>query len=182
MLKISPGARISRFADIENSVRGTAIIIHEGVVIDSFVKIKPAGGSGDVEIGAHTTINSGVVIYTGNGLTIGSHCAIAANCTFAPVNHQYGDRDTLIVEQGFMPSRGGIVVEDDVWIGANVILLDGAVVRRGCVIGAGAVVTGELPAYSICVGAPAKVTGYRGADEGRADEAETVNISESVAR
>lgn len=181
-MKISPGARISRLADIENSVRGTVTTIHDGVVIDSFVKIKPAGGEGDVEIGAHTTVNSGVVIYSGNGVTIGSHCAIAANCTFAPVNHQYGDPDKLIVDQGFMPSRGGIVVEDDVWIGANVILLDGAIVRRGCVVGAGAVVTGELPAYSICVGAPAKVTGFRGVSEGPATEAETVNISESVAR
>lgn len=182
MLKISPGARISRLADIENSKRGTVIVIGEGVVIDSFVKIKPAGGTGDVTIGAHTTVNSGVVIYSGNGVTIGRHCAIAANCTFAPVNHAFGDRDRPIVEQGFMPSRGGIVVEDDVWIGANVVLLDGAIIRQGCVVGAGAVVTGELPAYSISVGAPAKVAGYRGARERCAAKTETVNISESVAR
>ena len=167
MLKISPTARISPLADIEESSRGTAISIEDGVAIDSFVKIKPAGGSGDVRIGAHTTINSGVVIYTGNGVDIGRHCAIAANCTFAPVNHEYHARDRRIVDQGFMPSRGGIVIEDDVWIGANVVLLDGAVLRRGCVVGAAALVRGEIPAYAICAGNPARVIGYRGANASR---------------
>ena len=162
MLVISPHARISPLADIEDSTRGTVISIEEGVVIDSFVKIKPAGGTGDVRIGAHSTINSGVVIYTGNGIDIGRHCAIAANCTFAPVNHEYRSREKLITEQGFVPSRGGIVIEDDVWIGANVVLLDGAIVRRGCVIGAGSLVAGELPPYTVNVGSPARVVAKRG--------------------
>lgn len=165
MLKISPGARISNLADIEDSAKGTVISIGDGVTIDSFVKIKPAGGVGDVDIGAHTTINSGVVIYTGNGVRIGRHCAIAANCTFAPVNHEIGSRGARITDQGFMPSRGGIVLEDDVWIGANVVLLDGAVLRQGCVVGAGSLVRGELPPYAICVGSPARVVGYRGEEK-----------------
>lgn len=162
MLKISPRARISPLADIEDSVRGSVIEIADGASIDSFVKIKPAGGDGDVRIGENTAINSGCVIYTGNGVTIGRDCAIAANCTFASTNHEIARRDVQIVHQRFMPSRGGIVVEDDVWIGANVVLLDGAVLRRGCVVGAGSVVRGELPPYSINVGAPTRVVGYRG--------------------
>lgn len=161
MLVISPNAQVSDLADIEDSTRGTVIAVEEGVVIDSFVKIKPAGGTGNVRIGAHSTVNSGVVIYTGNGVDIGRHCAIAANCTFAPVNHEYRSRDALITEQGFMPSRGGIVLEDDVWIGANVVLLDGAIVRQGCVVGAGSLVTGELPPYTINVGTPTRVVGKR---------------------
>ena len=87
MIEIHPTARVSRFADIEDSVRGTRIIIGAHSVIDSFVKIKPAGGTGDLTIGTHTVINSGVVFYTGNGIRIGNYVAIAANCTFAPVNH-----------------------------------------------------------------------------------------------
>ena len=70
-------------ADIEDSVRGSSIVIEDGVSIDSFVKIKPAGGDGDVVIGRDTTINSGVVIYTGNGVRIGANVAIAANTTIA---------------------------------------------------------------------------------------------------
>lgn len=161
MLIISPRARVSPLADIEDSTRGSRILIEEGVVIDAFVKIKPAGGSGDVRIGRNSVINSGCVIYTGHGVTIGAHVAVAANCTFAATNHEYRDPRRLIMEQGFMPGRGGIVVEDDVWIGANTVLLDGAIVRRGCVVGAGSLVRGELPPYSISRGAPATVTGYR---------------------
>lgn len=161
MLMIAETARVSPLADIEDSVRDSKIVIGEGAVIDSFVKVKPAGGSGDVTIGNNTVINSGTVIYTGHGVSIGANVAIAANCTLAPTNHEYRDKSKSIKDQGFMESRGGIVIEDDVWIGANVVLLDGAVVRRGAVIGAGSVVRNELPAYSINVGTPAKTIGYR---------------------
>ncbi len=161
MLIISPTAVVSALADNEDSVRGSRIVIGDGVRIDSFVKIKPAGGTGDVVIGANSYINSGCVIYSGNGVTIGSDVLIAANCTFAGVNHEYRRRDLKIIEQRFQPSRGGIVVEDDVWIGANAVLLDGAVLRRGCVIGAGAVVRGEIAEFAVAVGAPARIIGYR---------------------
>jgi virginiamycin A acetyltransferase len=161
MLIISENARISKFADIEDSVRGSKIIIDEGVAIDSFVKIKPAGGTGDVHIGANSVINSGTVIYSGNGVEIGKRVAIAANCTLAPTNHEIRDRIKWITDQGFMTSRGGIVIEDDVWIGANAVLLDGAILRRGCVVGAGTVVRGELEPYSINVGVPARRIGFR---------------------
>lgn len=161
MLRISPEAVVSPLADIEDSVRGSVIEIARRAVVDSFVKIKPAGGPGDVRIGEGTTINSGCVIYTGNGVSIGRNCAIAANCTFASVNHEYRDPGRPIVEQGFMPSRGGIVVEDDVWIGANAVLLDGAVLGRGCVVGAGSVVRGRLRPYSVNVGNPAREVASR---------------------
>ena len=118
MLIISKESMISSLADIEDSVRGSKIVIEEGVVIDSFVKIKPAGGSGDVHIGSFTFINSGTVIYIGNGITIGSHVSVGANCTLAPTNHEVRNKHVLIQKQGFMPSRGGIIIEDDVWIGA----------------------------------------------------------------
>jgi len=160
-LEIDPTARVSDLADIEDSVRGSVIRIGARSVIDSFVKIKPAGGLGDVVIGENVTLNSGCVIYTGHGLTIGDNVAIAANCTFAPVNHAFEDRNRLIVEQGFQPSRGGIRIGDDVWIGANCVFLDGAVVNTGCVVAAGTVVKGEVPAYSIVAGNPMRVIGTR---------------------
>src|SRR5215510_7041889 len=119
MLRISEKAFISRLADIEDSVRGTLIIIEDGVHIDSFVKIKPAGGTGNVRIGKNSYINAGVVIYTGNGVDIGEDVLIAANCTLAPVNHEYRSKQRKIVEQRFQPSKGGIIIENDVWIGVN---------------------------------------------------------------
>ncbi len=161
MLLISPDARISPFADLEDSLRGSRIEIADGCQIDAFVKIKPVGGTGDIIIGAKSYINSGTVIYSGNGVRIGSHVLIAANCTLAPVNHEYRDKSRLVAEQRFMESRGGIIIEDDVWIGSNSVILDGAIIRRGCVIAAGSVVRGELPPYAICAGNPAVVKDYR---------------------
>lgn len=161
MLIISPQARVSRLADIEDSSRGTRIVVEDGVVIDSFVKIKPAGGLGDVVIGAGSVINSGCVLYTGNGIRMGRDVLVAANCTFAPANHAFGDLDRPIRSQGFQPSRGGIVIEDDVWIGANCVLVDGVVIGRGSVIGAGSVVRGVLPPFCIAFGTPAVVRGWR---------------------
>lgn len=153
-INIADSARVSPLADIEDSLRGSRIEIGAHSVIDSFVKVKPAGGTGDLLVGAHVVINSGCVLYTGNGISIGDHVAVAANCTFAPVNHAYKDKTRLIREQGFLPGRGGIVIEDDVWIGANSVLLDGSILRRGCVLGAGSIVRGELAGYTVYAGNP----------------------------
>ena len=161
MIEFHSTTRVSTLADIEDSVRGTRIVVGEYSVIDSFVKIKPAGGSGDIEIGNHCHINSGCVLYTGNGIHIGNDVLVAANCTFAPVNHAFSDRSKPIRLQGFGENRGGILIEDDVWIGANCVILDGAIVRRGCVVAAGSVVRGELAAYSIYGGNPIRMLGVR---------------------
>lgn len=161
-IHLHPTARVSTHADIEASVRGSEIRVGEGSVIDSFVKVKPAGGSGDLIIGDRVTINSGCVLYTGNGIVIGDDVAIAANCVFAPVNHEVSDRTRLITSQGFQPSRGGITIEDDVWIGAGCIFLDGTHLRRGCVVGAMSLVSGEVAEYSIVAGNPLRHLGARG--------------------
>jgi virginiamycin A acetyltransferase len=161
MLTIASTARISPLADIEDSQRGSRIVIEDDVVIDAFVKMKPAGGSGDVLIGHGTIINSGCVLYTGNGIRIGQNVLIAANCTLASTNHEFADPDRLIIEQGFQPSRGGIVIGDDVWIGANCVVLDGTMIGTGCVVGAMSLLRGTLAPYSIAHGAPASVRGWR---------------------
>jgi len=161
MIEIHPTARISPLADIEDSVRGTKIVIGAYSVIDSFCKIKPAGGSGDVIIGENVVVNSGCVIYSDNGVEIMSDAAIAANCVFAPVNHQYKNASMPIREQGFAPSKGGILIEQDVWIGAGCVFLDGAIVRRGCVIGAMSLVNKDTQSLGVYAGNPAIMTGLR---------------------
>lgn len=161
MLTISEQAKISELADIEDSVKGSRIIIEANVMIDAFVKIKPAGGFGDIRIGEGSYVNSGTVIYSGNGVLIGRSVLIAANCTLAPTNHEYKAKDRLIVEQNFRPSKGGIVIEDDVWIGVNTVILDGALIRKGCVIGACSLVKGELEAYGVYAGNPLEKIGER---------------------
>ena len=162
MIEIDPTATVSPRADIEDSVRGTKVVIGPRVCVDSFVKIKTAGGMGNVIIGQDCHVNSGTVIYTGNGVTIGNGVLIAANCTLAPTNHQYERADMPIRLQRFKPSRGGIVIEDDVWIGAGCIILDGSVIRQGAVVGAGSLVRGELAAFRVYAGNPLREIGRRG--------------------
>ena len=161
MISIHPLGIVSSTADIEDSTRGSQVTIGANSMVDSFVKIKFAGGIGDIIIGSSTYINSGCVLYSGNGIKIGDHVSIAANVVFAPVNHAFEKKDLLIQKQGFKASKGGIVIEDDVWIGAGCVLLDGSVVRRGSVIGAMSLVRGEVPAYNIHVGNPMKLVGWR---------------------
>lgn len=161
MLLISKEARISPLADIEDSVRGSRIIIGRGTVVDSFVRIKPVGGMGDVEIGENVHVNSGTVIFSGNGVKIGNDVLISPSCVLAPVNHAYRERSRTVIEQRFGPSRGGIVIEDDVWIGANTTVLDGARIGRGAVIGANSLVRGELKPYLVYAGNPLRLIGSR---------------------
>lgn len=157
MKYISKSSRISKLVDIEDSVRGSVLSIGENTFIDSFVKIKFSGGDKDIIIGDGCFINSGTVIYSGNGVQIGENVMIAANCTISPTNHKYSDKNIKIVNQGFMQSKGGIIIEDDVWIGANTVILDGAKIRKGVVIGAHSLVGNvELQEYGVYVGNPLK--------------------------
>jgi acetyltransferase-like isoleucine patch superfamily enzyme len=160
MLIVAEDAQVSPLADIEESVKGTRIEIGPACVIDAFVKIKPSGGMGDFVTGARCYLNSGVVVYTGNGVRMGDDVLIAANCTFAPVNHDFSSRARTM--RAHAPSRGGIVIGSDVWIGANSVVLDGAVIGDGVVVGAGSVVTGRLEPYGIYRGSPARLAGHRG--------------------
>jgi len=155
--QIHPSARISKLADIELSVRGSKLIVEAGAQIDSFVKIKFAGGDGDIRIGENTYLNSCCVLYSGHGITIGDNVLVAANCTLASTNHEYKDRNKPIRLQGFRPSKGGIVIENDVWIGANSVILDGTHIANGCIVSAQSVVRGHLLEAGIYGGNPAQL-------------------------
>ncbi|ACT02476.1 acyltransferase [Paenibacillus sp. JDR-2] len=158
---ISDSAAISPLCDLETSVRGSKLIIGDHSKIDAFVKIKFAGGSGDIQLGQQVQINSGTVIYSGNGVRVDDNVLVAANCTFASVNHAYLDRNRLIREQGFLPSKGGIIIEEDVWIGANCVILDGTHIGKGAVVGANSLVRGKLEAYGVYAGNPLRLKGVR---------------------
>lgn len=162
MNQISNLANVSSLCDIETSLKGSKLVVGDYSLIDSFVKIKMAGGTGDIIIGDNVYINSGCVLYCGNGITIGNDVLISANCTLAPTNHAFNDINKLIRKQGFMQSKGGIVIEDDVWIGANCTILDGALIRKGAVVGAQSLIMGELDMFSIYAGCPIRKIRTRG--------------------
>jgi virginiamycin A acetyltransferase len=158
---IAPSAHVSPLADLDDSVRGSTLTIGAGTRIDAFVKVKFAGGTADITIGEECQLNSGCVLYSGNGIVIGNGVLVAANVVLAPTNHAIVDLTRPIRAQGFAPSRGGIAIEDDVWIGAGAVLLDGARVGRGAVIGALTLIRGEVEPYSIVVGNPPRAVGSR---------------------
>ncbi len=88
-------------------------------------------------------------------IKIGKDCLIAAHSGIFANNHIYSDPTQLIMSQGV--TRQGIVIEDDCWLGSGVKVLDGVTIGRGSVVGAGAVVTKNIPPFSIAVGVPARV-------------------------
>lgn len=149
--------KISNLASIEISTKGTDTVIGENCTIDDFVKIKHVGGNGNIILGNHVYLNSGCVLYSGNGISIGNNVLIGPNCNLVPVNHQYQDTHIAIRLQGFKPSKGGIIIEDNVWLGAGVTVLDGAVIKTGCVVAANSVVSGLLEPYGIYGGNPTKL-------------------------
>lgn len=110
-------------------------------------------------IGSWVFINHHTVFSTPHGIRIGNFVMIGPNCLFASVHHSFDkwDKPMIFQKAEFKP----IVIEDDVWIGANVIVLGGVTIGRGSVIGAGAVVTKDVEPFSIVGGVPAKLIRYR---------------------
>lgn len=130
------------------------IIIGKKTRISSYVVIKV--NKGMLKIGGNCTINSFCYIYADEkGIDIGNDVLIGPNVSINGLNYNYIDKEKHIVDQG--TTSLGIKIEDDVWIGANTAILDGVTIGRGAVIGAGAVVTRDIPQYSVAVGVPAKV-------------------------
>jgi virginiamycin A acetyltransferase len=154
--EIAESAIISPLAHLIPSVRGTRMVIGARTQVMEFVVLKCVGGVGDIVIGDDCYINPHCVLYSGNGIRIGNDVLIAPGTIIAPTNHALSRRDAPIRLQGFMPSRGGVVVEDDVWIGANSVLIDGVHIGQGAVIAAGSVVTDSVPAYEIWGGVQAR--------------------------
>lgn len=97
---------------------------------------------------------------SGGYIIIGSNCLISQHITMVASGHEY-KKDILISKQGWNVIKRNIVIEDDVWIGANTVILPGIRIKEGAVIGAGSVVTKDVPPYAIVAGNPAKILKYR---------------------
>lgn len=108
---------------------------------------------GDLIIGDYTRIGLRNTII--GPATIGSHVNLAQNVTVTGLNHNYRDVEKRIDEQGVSTQR--VTIEDDVWVGANSVILAGVTLGKHCVVAAGSVVSRSVPPYSICAGCPAKV-------------------------
>jgi acetyltransferase-like isoleucine patch superfamily enzyme len=115
-----------------------------------------APGAARVRIGAGTFLNKGVMVAAQELVEIGSHCMLANGCFVSDANHRFDDLEQPVTWQGFV-SRGPTRIGDNCWLGANVVVGSGVQVGERCVIGANSVVTGDLDAFSVAAGAPARV-------------------------
>jgi acetyltransferase-like isoleucine patch superfamily enzyme len=93
-------------------------------------------------------------------INIGERVLVGHRCTFFSDEHVFENLDELIWFQDRNPAP--IVVEDDVYFGCNVVVLSGVTIGRGAVIGAGSVVTKDVPSLAVVGGIPARVIRYRG--------------------
>jgi maltose O-acetyltransferase len=96
-------------------------------------------GCGEIEIGSHIGISSGSQIYT--------------------QNHKYKDKNVLYYQQEVELAK--VVIEDDVWVGADSLIMAGVTLKRGTIVAAGSVVTKDSESYSVIAGVPAKKIGQR---------------------
>ena len=142
---------------VQLSARGTAdegIEIGQRVLIGPNVRLRTQ--EGNINIGDDCNIGPDCRIGTSTNITIGKHCLFGGRCYIGGLQHSFEDTDIPITEQEVI-SRGGVQFGDDVWLGAHVIVNDGVKIGKGAIIGAGSVVTKDIPAYAIAVGIPANV-------------------------
>ena len=175
-IQIHPSTYVARSAkiqiDADGCVLGGRVVVSESVTISDGVIIAPYGGS--IEIGVHAYVGPYCVLYGHGGLVIGPNTMIGAHSIIVPANHGLTRLDKPMTVQPLIMK--GIAIGEDVWIGAGCKVLDGVHIGNGAVIGAGSVVTKNINAYVIAVGAPAKAVGSRQKSSGAESEQTTDTV------
>ncbi len=174
---LHPQGYVSPWAEMAGArlVRGAHVFVGDRVVLYSMCggvvelgdrahlhreTIVELGEGGGLVVGADTHIQPRCLLASFLApIRIGGGVQIAAHCTFYSYDHSFAAGTPIAAQP--LRTQGGIVVEDDVWLGVGVTVLDGVRIGKGAVIGAGAVVKEDVPENSIAVGVPARVVGYR---------------------
>ena len=149
--KCNLGARVR--IDRPKSVR-----IGTRATLEADVWLKVVDSGARLEIGEYSFIGRGTEFDVSHSVTVGQHVLLGPGVFITDHNHNFA-RGMRIDQQGCRSAP--VIIEDDCWLGAKVVVLPGVTIHRGAVVGAGAVVTKDLPAYSISVGVPARVIAQR---------------------
>jgi len=160
--KISIGERVSIDDDVLLDASGAGekgISLGDGVIVSRSCVLQ--GKTGPLTIGNRADIGCNCIFSSVSGIEIGQSTLIAGHCYIGGGRYRSDRLEIPMMDQG-MYSEGPVILGDDVWLGAGVIVLDGVRIGRGSIIGAGSVVTKEIPEYSVAVGVPARVIGTRG--------------------
>jgi len=166
--------RLSGSSSIDKSVQLKEVKIFGNVTIAENCRI--VGGvriqsNSHLTMGRYTSVNGPNTDFfcAIHPISIGSFCAIARNVVFQEFNHIFDRPSSYYMMKNIfnekvksdMASKGSIEIGHDVWIGTHAVILTGAKIGHGAVIGANTVVSGVVPPYAIVTGSPAKVVRYR---------------------
>ena len=141
-----------RGAADEGVVIGDDAILNRGVIVQS--------KEGPIEIGQKTSIGSGTVIVSMGGVKIGRSVLVAGGCYLSGGMYHTERIDIPISEQGVY-SRGPVEIGEGSWLGMGATVLDAVSIGKGVVVGAGAVVTRDLPDFAVATGVPAEIQRIR---------------------
>ena len=160
-IKAFENIKIGKFCQINShsSLDATKgkIIIKDHVILNRYSYLNAFKGSIFIDEGSE--INNFASIYGIGGVKIGKNVLIGPGVKIISYQHNYIKKDLIIKSQGLKKEK--IVIKDDVWIGANSVILSGVTLKKGSVIGAGSVVTKNTDEYGVYVGIPAKLLKYR---------------------
>ena len=173
---------ISKFRIMVSRLKGSKLAIGRecfirdtkmsgNITVGDHCKLNEVILTGNITIGRYTSIwgPNALLIAKINKIKIGKFCSIARNVSFQEFDHNHKKITTYYMGQNFFyekwdnetVSKGDIEIGNDVWIGANAIILSGAKVGNGCIIAANSLVNSNIPDYAIVGGTPAKVLKYR---------------------
>lgn len=134
-----------------------AVEIADPVIIEGLVNFHITGlpdKQPRLRIGTHAFIGMGAFVQVFDAVTIGAYALIGPYCYIASTNHRFERRDIPIQQQGF--TTAPVTIGEDAWLGTQVVVLPGVTIGKGAIIGAGSVVTRDVPAYEIWAGVPAR--------------------------
>jgi galactoside O-acetyltransferase len=161
-IEISQNVFIFKGVRIDGKGENNKIYLGNKVAIERNVDIGCLDNT-SIYIDDETFIGPNVCIAGPGNIKIGKYCMIASHSGIYANNHNFADPTELIRDQGI--TRKGIVIEDNCWLGHGVTVLDGVTIGKGSVIGASAVVTKDIPPFSVAVGIPAKVIKSRNSQD-----------------
>ncbi|WP_251394957.1 CatB-related O-acetyltransferase [Metabacillus litoralis] len=146
-------SKIESYHIANNVELGDSSEIGKGVILGESVKI-----------GKYSYVNRGTIISSG---TIGNYCSIASNCLIGPDSHPinyistspflYEEKNILNIESDWDRFPNPPSIGNDVWIGANSVIMQGVNVGNGVIIGTGSIVTKDIPDYHIVAGVPSSI-------------------------